>query len=457
VAGAFSDNDVFIKTVLASQLAASIETLRQFAETERAQAVIARRAVELETVAEIARTVTTVMDRDEMLQLAADLIKTQFNRYHAHIYLYDTITERLVLAAGAGEVGREMKARQHSISLSQPHSLVARAARTQQGVIANDVYAEADFLPNPSLPDTRSEMAIPMVVGNTLIGVLDLQDTMVDGFDSHDVSIKSALASQIAVAVDNLNKIDESLRVERETAERLREVDRLKSQFLANMSHELRTPLNSIIGYSEILLDGDDGELNEEAHEDVETIHQSGQHLLELINDILDVAKIEAGEMRLERRSVDLVKIASEVLHTAEVLVKDKPITLDLLPSGDLLPVYADPVRLRQIMMNLVSNAIKFTEHGSVTIGLGLESPEMAYIDVTDTGMGISEDDLHVIFEQFRQVDGSSTRRAGGTGLGLTITRYLVNMHGGDIRVSSKVGVGSNFRFSLPIAETTPA
>jgi len=454
---AFDDNDVFIQEVLAAQMAAQVQTLRQFEETARAREILARRATELETVAEVSRAVTTILDRDEMLQSAADLIKQRFNRYHAHIYLLDEMRGSLVLTAGADQIGRHMTARGHAIRLAHTNSLVARAARTQQSVISNDVTQEPDYLPNPLLPDTLSELAVPMIVGNTLIGVLDIQDADVNSFGQQDVFITSTLAAQIAVAVDNANKVGQSMQTERETSERLRQVDRLKSQFLANMSHELRTPLNSIIGYSEILLDGDDGELNEEANEDVKTIHQSGHHLLLLINDILDVAKIEAGEMRLDRRPVDLVTIASEVLHTAEVLVKDKQVTLVLEPIGDLLPVHADPVRMRQIMTNLVSNAIKFTDKGSVTLTIGLESSTQAYIAVMDTGMGVSEDDLDVIFEQFRQVDGSTTRRAGGTGLGLTITRYLVEMHGGSISVESALNVGSTFRFTIPVSDAVEA
>ena len=253
-----------------------------------------------------------------------------------------------------------------------------------------------------------------------------------------------------------LTQAEEQAAREHATAERLREVDRLKSQFLANMSHELRTPLNSIIGYSEMLLDGDDGELGTEAVEDVNTIYSSGRHLLAIINDILDLAKIEAGEMRIDRKSVMLDKVASSVINSAAVLIKDKPVELLMSKREDVPPVFADELRLRQIITNLVSNAVKFTESGTVLVEVGCSDEQHAYIKVVDTGIGIAKDDLGTIFEQFRQVDGSSTRRAGGTGLGLTITRHLIHLHSGEIFVESELGKGSTFWFTLPLMEGAP-
>jgi signal transduction histidine kinase len=306
------------------------------------------------------------------------------------------------------------------------------------------------------LPETRSELAVPMLVGNRVVGVLDVQAKAVGRFDDNDVQVKSTLAAQIAIAVENARAFaaaEAQAERERATAERLREVDRLKSQFLANMSHELRTPLNSIIGYSEVLLDGDDGALSSDALEDVTTIHSSGRHLLAIINDILDLAKIEAGEMRIERQRVTLDTVAQGVLDSASVLVKERPVSLALVKQEDVPPVFADELRLRQIITNLVSNAVKFTESGTVTIELGCAEGQHAFVKVIDTGIGIAPSDLGAIFEQFRQVDGSSTRRAGGTGLGLTITRHLIHLHGGEIHVESELGKGSTFWFTLPLVE----
>jgi PAS domain S-box-containing protein len=451
----FDDDDAHIFTTLAAQVAVAIQNARAFDKQqdaeERAESLVRR----LETVAALSSTIATLLDMDEMLLSVVELSKSAFELYHAHVYLYEPETHLLVLQAGAGDPGQIMKARGHSIPINREHSLVARASRTRQSVIINDVTATPDFLPNPLLPSTQSEMAIPLLVGDDLVGVLDVQSDRLDAFDTDDVRVFATLASQIAVAVQNSRAFaSRAQQAERErlTAERLREVDRLKSQFLANMSHELRTPLNSIIGYSEVLIDGDDGELPDEAQEDIQVIHDSGQHLLAIINDILDLAKIEAGEMKMDRQQLDLNKALGDVVHAAQVLIKDKPVSLRFEPSSDVKVVIADPLRLRQIVMNLVSNAIKFTEEGSVTVSTFLNDQGMATVQVTDTGIGISSEDIGSIFEQFRQVDGSTTRHAGGTGLGLTITRYLVELQGGEISVHSQFGVGSTFAFTLPAA-----
>jgi signal transduction histidine kinase len=219
------------------------------------------------------------------------------------------------------------------------------------------------------------------------------------------------------------------------------------------MSHELRTPLNSIIGYSEVLLDGVDGELNDEMEEDIGAIYNSGKHLLSIINEILDLAKIDAGQMQLNLKELDITELLSHVVKNNEVLLKDRPVEMHLVAEDDIGQAYIDPVRMNQVMLNLVGNAVKFTEEGTITVRYGQFTRDFIYVRVEDTGMGMSEEQLQVIFERFRQVDGSSTRRAGGTGLGLTITKQLIEMHGGSIHVESTEGEGTTFWFTLPTAE----
>lgn len=421
---------------------------------------IQKRANEMEVVAQVSAETSSVRDVNKLLVDVSNLTKERFNLYHAHIYLLNAEGDTLVLRAGAGEAGKTMVAEHRTIPFDAERSLVARAARERRGVIVNDVTADPNFLPHPMLPDTKSEMAIPMIVGDTLVGVLDVQADYTDRYTEEDVRIKTTLAAQVAIAVQNARLFAEAAQQaerERETSERLREVDRLKSQFLANMSHELRTPLNSIIGYSEVLLDGVDGELSEDAEEDVEAIHNSGKHLLSIINEILDLAKIEAGEMHLDIKNVDVVEFVNEIVRSGQILVKNKPVELKVIQEGDIPMVSADAVRLRQIIWNLMSNAVKFTEQGHVNVRLCMPNEKLVSIIVEDSGVGMTQEDLNVIFERFSQVDGSSTRRAGGTGLGLTITKQLVEMHGGEINVSSELGKGSTFSISLPITETESA
>ena len=238
------------------------------------------------------------------------------------------------------------------------------------------------------------------------------------------------------------------------TAERLREVDRLKSEFLANMSHELRTPLNSILGYSEVMMMGIDGEVDEETMEDVKAIHENGQHLLAMINDILDLAKIEAGRMTLKSEELDLALLLEEVKAATMGLFHKKPDVAFKVAIDENLPtIRGDRIRLSQVLINLVSNAEKFTEKGHVQIHAYRQGSHWTCVEVKDTGIGIDKKDLDRIFEKFQQVDGSSKRQAQGTGLGLAITKQLVQLHGGRIEVKSKPGKGSAFIVWLPIAE----
>jgi signal transduction histidine kinase len=334
----------------------------------------------------------------------------------------------------------------HQIPLDREKSVVARAARSKQIVSVEDTNIEPDFMVNPLLPDTLSEVAVPLVFGDRVLGVLDVQDDQPNRFTQADLSVFSTLAGQIATALQNASLFEEV----QETAKRLREIDRLKSEFLANMSHELRTPLNSIIGFAEVLLMGISGELDPETQEDVQAIYDNGQHLLSLINDILDLAKIEAGRLSLHFEGVFIEPLLNEVKTANTGLLVNKPIEILIKVEDELPTIEADPVRLNQILNNLVSNAVKFTEEGSITLRASSEDG-WVYLQVEDTGIGIEDKDLEEIFEKFQQADGSFKRRAEGTGLGLAITRYLVQMHGGTITVESEMGKGSTFTVRIPV------
>ena len=449
IKGHFTGEDIAIQTTLASQIAVSVENARLFSESIAAEESIRRRATELQTVAEVGTEAASSLDSNKLLVNVANLTKERFGLYHAHIYLLDEAGQSLRLAAGAGQAGQQMVNAGHRIALTREASIVATAARTGEAVIANDVTQVPLFLPNPMLPRTRAEMAIPLIIGDRVTGVLDVQSDEVNRFTDQDKAVMGILASQIAVSVDNARLFADQV----QTTERLREVDRLKSEFLASMSHELRTPLNSIIGYAEVLLDGIDGDLTDDMQEDVGAIHGSGKHLLNLINDILDLAKIEAGQMDLVPEPIELRPVIDDAVSTVRVLVKDRPVQFVIDAQDDLPQVNADALRLRQIINNLLTNATKFTEKGDITLSVArsTDDPAMVLITVKDSGIGIAPEKLPVIFDRFRQVDQSHTRRAGGTGLGLAITRQLVQMHGGDLWAESEPGQGSTFFFTLPI------
>jgi signal transduction histidine kinase len=427
---------------IAEQVSAHIENLRLFELNER-------RAHELETVAVVSTTASTVLDPDELLQSVVDLTKDRFNLYHAHIYLADESWNTLLLASGAGDIGRQMVITGHAIKIDAEKSLVARATRERTAQIVNDVRKEPDFLPNPYLPDTRSEMAVPMISGDKVIGVFDVQSDTIGHFSQEDANIYTTLALQVAVALQNAR-----LYVEQSaTVAQLRELDRLKSSFLANMSHELRTPLNSILGFADVILEGLDGPLTENMNNDLGLIYKNGQHLLHLINDVLDMAKIESGKMNLNIEKFNLQEIIEEVTSITSNLASEKNLALFIDPDSDHeVEINADKIRLRQVMINLINNSIKFTEKGKIAIHVTREENNVL-ISVKDTGIGIPMELLESVFQEFTQVDTTTTRKAGGTGLGLPISRKLIQMHGGRLWAESTGidGEGSSFYIFLPI------
>ena len=438
-----ADDHEFIDAIT-REIAEALESARLFEQTQSALDEQERLTSELETVAQVSTAASTILEIDALLQSVVDLAKTSFELYHAHIYLVNENETRLQLKAGAGNIGRLMTLEGREIGL-ETESLVARAARTRQGVLSNNVRKTIDYLPHPLLPKTQSELAVPMIVGDKLVGVMDLQSNQLDFFSEEDLKIQRTLASQIAIAVENAQQYAEQV----QTAAKLRELDQLKSEFLASMSHELRTPLNSIIGFADVLLEGLDGELNERMEEDVRLIRESGRHLRELIGDILDMSKIESGHMELRYEDIDMPQLANDIKATAMSLAQEKNLALNLDIDEKVTTVQADRTRLRQILWNITGNAIKFTEKGGVTIALQ-HREEHVLVSIRDTGIGIKEENIAVVFEQFRQIDGGLNRTAGGTGLGMPITKKLVELHGGEIWIESVYGQGSTFFFTIP-------
>jgi signal transduction histidine kinase/CheY-like chemotaxis protein len=302
--------------------------------------------------------------------------------------------------------------------------------------------------------EPSSTLLAPIPLREYVLGALGLQEIGEEReWTQDDIALVDAVTEQMAMAIDNARLFEETERrtIELEQiAQELRETDKFRAQFLANMSHELRTPLNSIIGFSRVILKGIDGPLTEFQKTDLEAIYSNGQHLLQMINDILDMSKIEAGKMELVIENVDMNVLIKGVVSTSNALVRDKPVEFQTEIEADLPIIRADGTRLRQVITNLVSNAAKFTNEGSISLCTWRDEV-MVYVSVEDTGEGIPEDKMSLVFEAFRQADSSSTRRAEGTGLGLPISRQFIEMHGGRIWVESQVGKGSTFTFCVPI------
>lgn len=438
----WSDDERWLVEQVAGQLSLALENARLLAE-------IRRRASQLETAAQVARETSGTLSLVSLLRSAVNLIRDRFGFYHASVFLLDENGSEAVIREATGEAGAELKRRGHSIPVGS-RSIIGYVTGNQAPLVVNDVSRDLTFSPNPLLPETRAELAIPLMIGTRLIGALDVQARETNAFSPDDVRVLQILADQLVVAVNNARLYEE----QRQTAERLRELDKLKSQFLANMSHELRTPLNSIIGFSRVILKGIDGPINELQEQDLTAIYSSGQHLLAMINDILDLSKIEAGKMEIALEVVDLAELIHSVMPTARGLLKDKPIELLLELEPGLPRVQADPLKVRQVLINLLSNAAKFTDQGKITVRSELRAAAggmEAVVSVVDTGKGIAPEDQAKLFEPFSQVDASPTRQTGGSGLGLSICRALVEMHGGRIGVQSEPGKGSTFYFTLPV------
>ncbi len=297
----------------------------------------------------------------------------------------------------------------------------------------------------------ENKIVVPIVGQYQTLGVLEFEEKELDQpWSQDDRALVEAVAKDLALALLDVR----SRELTQQALEEMQEADRLKSQFLANISHELRTPLNSIIGFSHVILQGIDGPVTETQNQDLSAIYDAGQHLLGLINNILDVTRIEAGKMELTLSDVDLKETILSVMATAEGLVKNKPIELITDIPDDLPIIKADSIRVRQILLNLVSNATKFTAKGQIGVSariIKLETSRQIVIAVFDTGPGIAPEDQEKIFEPFSQVDSAAVRRSGGSGLGLSICRHLVELHGGRIWVDSIPGEGSTFAFTLPI------
>lgn len=423
---------------------------RDITERKRAEEAIRRRNEYLAASAEIGRLITSTLDLNTIFARTVNLINEKFGFYHAAIFIVEETGFNAVLREATGEAGAEMKKREHALPVDQ-YSIVGKVTAEGTSVVVNDTANDPLHKLNPLLPETRAEAAIPLRIGTRIIGAIDIQSTSANAFSEDEVSVLQTLADQVAVAIDNAR----SFELSQQAVMEMREIDRLKTQFLANMSHELRTPLNSIIGFSRVILKGIDGPVTELQQQDLTAIYNSGQHLLGLINDILDLAKIEAGKMELAFDEVNITDVVSSVLSTTSGLVKDKPIELKRSIEPNLPTVRADAIRVRQVLINLLSNAAKFTEQGEISVNVNLVTSSNGRneirVSVKDTGPGISEKDQEKLFQPFSQVDDSPTRKTGGTGLGLSICQQLINMHGGRIWVESEVGAGSTFHFTLQL------
>jgi signal transduction histidine kinase len=316
-------------------------------------------------------------------------------------------------------------------------------------VVVNDTSQSEIYIANPLLPETRSEMGIPLKLGKKIIGALDIQANRINAFSQDDIAVLQILADQIAVAIDNAKAFELSQKAIAE----MTEVDRLKSQFLANMSHELRTPLNSIIGFSRVILKGIDGPINDVQTQDLLAIYNSGQHLLSLINDILDLSKVEAGKMMLELEPMQAAMLVQAGLQVVREKAMANRLRLTAEIANDLGEVWLDERKVKQILYNLLSNAVKFTrprqpaiiEVGSVRQG------DKDVIFVRDNGVGFDTKHVSKLFGVFQRLHRQEDFE--GTGIGLAIVQRIIHKHRGRVWAEAELNKGAAFYFMLGVPE----
>ena len=411
---------------------------------------VAERTRDLQIVSDVSQQAAQILDLNKLLFDVVNLTCDSFGLYHVGIFVHYPEENELKLDAASGSNGKIMVEEGKQFFVDAEKGLVPLTARSLKPTVVNDVRTADGYFQNPLLPESKSELAIPMVVvteeGNHLVGVLDIQSQNLNHFTDNEVAIFTTLTSQIAVAVRNV-QLFEDARIARHQAE---QADHIKAQFLASMSHELRTPLNSILTFSELMEMGTFGDVNEEQEDYLGKILFSGRHLLALINDVLDISKMESGMMKLFiEGDFDVIQETKQVSASVEKLIGDKDVEL-ILDVDSTLPMLAiDKRRIRQVLFNILSNAVKFTEEGTITLSAKHKGDSVLFA-VIDTGPGIPANQQDLIFEPFQQTE-TGIKHAGGTGLGLPISKRLVEAHGGRLWLESTVGDGSIFYFTLPI------
>ena len=573
-----------ILELFATQAAIAIENARLFEETQR-------RAVQLETIGQVSRHISAILDLDRLLHEVVNLIKERFGYYHVHIFFVELASDEVVFQAGSGETGRIIT-EQGGVRLRiGEQGIVGWVAGYGEPLLVQDVSQEPRFVPNQALPNTRSELAVPLKLGDKVIGVLDVQSDQIYAFDKDDPFILRTLADQTSLAIQNARNFQAAQnlarslewRVEERTAElqaalrqqeieaektraivegitdavivfdsqermtsanpavervlglplayclgkrlhdivhqvkvsemaesalsvftafvssrqkiqqgvplaeckfelgdkvidasfapvarqageplsvvavfrdvtRQARIDQLKEEFISVAAHELKTPMTALQGYVALLLSESVGKVTPTQADFLQVIKTNVERLAELANDLLDVSHIEAGMVQLQIQELHLSDLVDKALAASQAEVERKGLTLVMEVPRDLPVVWGDRSRLVQLLTNLMSNACKYTPGGGKVGIMARQVDGQIQVDVMDTGIGISRQDQEQLFGRFFRADNPLIREIGGSGLGLSIARSIVSLHGGEIWVDSELGRGSIFSFTLPLA-----
>ena len=408
---------------------------------------LAQSVAELRALGEVSHAVNSTLDLETVLftivSKAAQLSGTEAGA----IYELNEASGEFLLRATYGmddDVIAAINEHHADISAAVMHATQQRVPeqipdlRDEPSSPVNDIFVAAGY---------RARLLIPLLGADRVVGALVVRRKAPGEFSKSAVDLLQTFAAQSVLAIQNAHLFSEI----GEKGRQLELASQHKSQFLANMSHELRTPLNAILGYTELILDDIYGETPEKMRGVLDRVQRNGKHLLGLINDVLDLSKIEAGQLSLSLADYSLKDVVHSVFSAVELLATEKKLALKVEVPPNLPSGHGDERRLTQVLLNLVGNAIKFTDKGEVAIRAAASNGSYT-LSVRDTGPGIAEADQKKIFEEFQQADSSATKKKGGTGLGLSIARRIIEMHGGRIWVDSKIGEGSTFSVEIPVS-----
>jgi signal transduction histidine kinase len=443
----FTDKQIELVQTFANQAVIAIENVRLFKELEQRTRDLGQSLEEVGALSEVSRAVSSSLDLRRVLDTVATYAVSLSGCDASGVFAYNRARQSYDIVASRNLREPFLEELQATV-IDLQRSMVRRAAESGQPVQIPDLETvERMQLHEITLREGfRALLAVPMGGEDDTRGLVIFRRAP-GAFGDRVLNVVTALANQSKVAVENAHLF---LEIE-EKGQQLEVANQHKSEFLANMSHELRTPLNAIIGFSEVLLERMFGEVNEKQAEYLEDIFSSGKHLLSLINDILDLSKVEAGRMELEVTTFSLPMAIDNALTLVRSRAENHGVTLDVTLDERLGDFSGDERKFKQILLNLLSNAVKFTpEGGRVSVNSTVADGSVE-ISVTDTGIGIPPEDQEAIFEEFRQASTEHAGKREGTGLGLTLTRKFVELHGGTIGVKSQVGQGSTFTFTLPV------
>lgn len=420
-------------------------------ERKKMEELLAQRAAQLEKVAHISSAISAVLDVNTLLPKVVDLVKEQFGYSHSHIYLLDNSSNTLMLAAGAGEAGRQMLAQGHYIRLANPRSIVARVAREKQGLIINDVKHTTNFLPNPLLPETRSDLAVPLIIGDEVIGVFDVQSNETDHFTAEDTYIQTALAVQVAISIENARQFAARKQTEDRLVTytaKLEASNRDLQEFAYVAAHDLQEPLRKVLAFGDRLAIKYNDALGETGADYLRRMQDASRRMQTLINDLLSFSRVSTRAQPFQ--DVDLAEIARDVLSDLESRIEQKEASVTI---EEMARIQADPTQIRQLLQNLVGNALKFS-HAERPLHIKIFAKiadGTCQIRVEDNGIGFDTKYLDRIFKPFQRLHDRSEYE--GSGMGLAICRRIVERHSGSITATSEIDKGATFIVSLPVRQ----